>query len=272
MKTFEYKGFNFEGHARKGLVEALDINEAREMLAKDGVLARKIVSVEQGESGPGRGGDKFNADIRATAYRELGSLLRSGLPMVKALEILIEAPEMDSSRRILAGMRDSIREGSSVCDAFDRASESVSAFEKGLITVGERSGRLGEMLDQLASYIEQQEVLRERIITALIYPAVVVAVAIALMIGVFAFIMPQTNRMLVEMDVPVPAITRFMMGIGRVVLIGVVPVILLMIFGVSYIRRRMRQDDVFRRRAVTERRQVLGDPAHRFDVGGPCGG
>lgn len=247
MKTFEYSGFNHEGRPRKGLIEAMDVKDARQKLAGDGILANRIGGAGESASALGtRRRDVFSTETRATVYRELAALLRAGLPMVKALDMLIASPEMGDTRNLLAGVRDGIREGTSLAEALSQASGNVSAYEKALISVGERSGALGEMIERIASFLEQQESLRERVKTALIYPIVVLLVALLVAVAVFGFVLPQTERFLREMSIEMPAFTKFVIVFGKGVLLSCIPLTLAIVAAVVYARRRAARDESFR--------------------------
>ncbi|MEI6807984.1 MAG: type II secretion system F family protein [bacterium] len=247
MNTFEYRGLDLQGRTRKGLVEALDPKDARDKLSKNGVLVERIAPA--GDRQPrlrlfhSRG---LSLDHRTVIYRELGALLRAGLSVIKALDILIDSPELGEARSILAHVRDHIREGQSLADAMSRASESVSLLEKALIAVGERSGTLGDALDSLASFVEEQQSVKDRVRTALVYPAVVLIIALAVATGVFTFVLPQTEKLLTEMHIAMPAITRIMMGTGKVFAVCGIPLAVILSFIGLRIRSRMRNEAALR--------------------------
>ena len=109
MQTFEYTGFDGKGQARKGLVEALDIKRAREKLAGDGLFAENIVPAGETKRGQSLFHSKaFKVDERTMFYRELVALLRAGLPLVTALDVLIQSPDMGATRPILAALREKL--------------------------------------------------------------------------------------------------------------------------------------------------------------------
>lgn len=247
MNTFEYRGLDLQGRTRKGLVEALDPKDAREKLSKSGVFVERIV--QAGGRHPRARlfrSHGLSLDHRAVIYRELGALLRAGLPVVRALDILIESPEMGEASGILANVRDHIREGQPLAEAVGKASESVSVLEKALIAVGERSGTLGDALDSLASFVEEQQSVKDRIRTALVYPAVVLVVALVVAIGVFTFVLPQTEKLLTEMRIPMPLITKAMMGAGKVFAFFGIPLVAILFLVGLRLRDRMRKDQAVR--------------------------
>ncbi|MEI6971433.1 MAG: type II secretion system F family protein [bacterium] len=247
MNTFDYRGLDLKGKARRGLIEALDLKDAREKLSRSGILVERIAPA--GDHKARRRLFRPNGlslDNRAVIYRELGALLRAGLPVVKALDILIDSPELEEASGILARVRDSIREGQSLAEAMEKASETVSVLEKALIAVGERSGTLGDALDSLASFVEEQQSVKDRVRTALLYPAVVVVVALVVATGVFVFVLPQTETVLSEMHITMPAITRIMMGAGKVLAVCGLPFALVLGLIALRLRSRMRHDPALR--------------------------
>lgn len=247
MKTFEYRGFDAGQRACRGLVEALDLKEAREKLAQRGILAEKIGPA--GARRPARlklGEAEFGTATRAMLYREAGSLVHAGLPLANALEVMIEAPELGESRSCLAGVRDRIREGSAFAAAMAAASTAVTPFELAVIEVGERAGTLDAVLDRLAGYLEEQQRLKERIQTAMIYPAIVLALAVVVAILMLGVMIPRVAQLLRDTGVVLPLLTRVTLAAGRLALPVAVPVAAVLAVGWFVIRRQMEQDADYR--------------------------
>jgi len=239
LKTYEYKGFDRDGHVSKGLVEALSVKDAREKLADDGILTERL-------SVTGRK-LRFPPASRAIFYRELSALLGAGLPLVRALELLIQSHEMMDSRMLLAGIRDAVREGSSLAGALSEASESITAFERVIIEAAEHSATVEPMLESLASFLEEQEKLKDRIHGALIYPTIVLTVGICVAVLMLGLLIPRARNMLADTGVPLPTLTRFMIGLGGVLMKW--GVLFMVVVGslLFYLRYRLRHDTEFRR-------------------------
>ncbi|TAN36010.1 MAG: type II secretion system F family protein [Verrucomicrobia bacterium] len=248
MKTFAYKGYDAAGRASQGLIEALDLKEAREKLQVRGVLPERVAPVEGAPGGHASRRLAFNLDQRAMCYRELASLLQSGLPLVQALDILIQSPELGSNLARLAGVRDRLREGQGLARALAGNSVEVTAFERSVIEVGERVGTLPEVLLRLAQFLDEQKKLRERILTALLYPAVVLTLAILVAIALLGFLLPWVTRMMQEAGVPLSGLTRGMLGLrawlGPVVLLTII----LGTLGWLRFRRTLQASDEARQR------------------------
>jgi type II secretory pathway component PulF len=113
MRTFEYRGFNHDGQAKRGLIEALDLKDAREKLSHQGVLAESVHVAGERKRWVWRRRDVlFTLETRAAFYRELASILGAGLPLSGALTLLVDAPEMGNNRSLIAGVRDGSGRGS----------------------------------------------------------------------------------------------------------------------------------------------------------------
>jgi general secretion pathway protein F len=240
MKAYEYRGFDRAGHVCKGLVDAMSVKDAREKLARNGILADRV-SVTGRQL-------RFPSDRRSMVYRELSALLGAGMPLVRALDILIQSPEMGESAVLLAGVRDSVREGASLADAFSRASESVTPFEKAIVEAAEKSATVEPMLERLAVFLEDQSKLRDRIQSALIYPAIILTVGICVAILMLGLLVPRAREILAGSNIPLPALTRYMIAFGAGLLKWGLPVLALLIAAAVAVRRKLRQDLEFRKR------------------------
>lgn len=241
MQTFEYKGFDGNGQTRRGLIEALDIKRAREKLAGDGLLAETILPA--GELPPTLRWfhpTAFGADERTIFYRELVTLLRAGLPLVNAIDVLIQSPDMGAARPIMAALRDNIKEGASLATALARASCKLSNYEKAVISAGERAAALGTVLERLAVFMDEQGRLRDRLVTALIYPAIIFLIATAITVGLLGFGIPHISNLLTEDSrMPLPLLTRAMILFGNLFMHAGLPLLALALVGAVFWWRQM---------------------------------
>jgi len=217
MKTFEYTGYDTGGKIRKGLIEALDKKQAREKLSADGILAETVTPADPAQNEENfKLRNPFSRAIRAVFYGELASLLHAGLPLSSALEVMIHSPDLASTRSRIAGIRDKIREGNSLAGAISAIGRGIHPAETSFITAGEKSGELPWALKNLADFMEEEIKLRERIVTALIYPAIIITLALAIAVGLLGFAMPRLTQVLsAEMNITLPLITRIMIYLGK---------------------------------------------------------
>ncbi|HRT04672.1 MAG TPA: type II secretion system F family protein [Kiritimatiellia bacterium] len=248
MTTFAYKGYDASGRPQSGLIEAADPKDARKRLAARGILPETLQAA--GGSAARRGAPKsaFVADVRTMFYRELAALLGSGVALVPALDVILQAPELDQARTLLAAVRDAVREGQSLRAALAAASAQVTPFEQAVVEVGERTGGMAEALARLATFLEEQEKLREKLATALLYPAVVVSLAVVIGGLVLAFMLPLVGRMFAEAHLDLPWLTRVLLAGGRAAGLTLLLLAAGGVAGVAALRRRLRTDAALRLR------------------------
>jgi len=217
MKTFEYSGYDAAGKTRKGLIEALDKKQAREKLSAGGILAETVTPAQSAAGENIMFRNPFSRSRRAVFYGEMASLLRAGLPLSSALDVMIRSPDLAATKTIMAGIRDKIKEGGSLAEAVSAGGRGIHPAETAFITAGEKSGELEWALKNLAAFMNEETKLRERVVTALIYPAIIIALALAIAVGLLGFAMPRLTQVMSEqMNVTLPLITRFMIALGKI--------------------------------------------------------
>ena len=246
MTTFEYKGYDAAGQAQAGLIEAADLKDARKRLAARGILTEAVRAAGGDAARRAARPATFPAEIRTMFYRELAALLGSGVALVPALDAILQAPELDQARSRLAAVRDAVREGRPLSAALAEISSRVTPFERAVIEVGERTGGMNEALGRLAGFLEEQEKLRERLVTALLYPCIVVVLALVIGGGVLVFLLPMVQRLFAETSLELPLLTRLMLAGGRALGAGLLLAAAGGVGGAAWLRRRLRADAALR--------------------------
>jgi general secretion pathway protein F len=223
------------------LIEALDIKEARDRLAARGVFPEHIAPA--GREAVARGGERdrgLGLETRVAFYRELGVLTGAGLPLVHALEILMESPELGVSPELLAMVRDRVREGAGLSAALAAVTDRVRPFERAILEVGEKSGALDAILERLAGFLEEQQQLRERVVSALLYPAIILGFALVVAVVMLGFVVPSAAAAISrEVSITLPRLTRIMIGVGRGLVWGLPVAGVAAGVGIWWLRRRL---------------------------------
>jgi type IV pilus assembly protein PilC len=167
--------------------------------------------------------------------QQFNTLVKAGLPILKALELLSERAATESLRPILTDVRQRVRDGALLSEALS-AQGSFPPVYVTVIAAGERSGNLTGVLDQYISYLRVSTGFRGQLITSLIYPSVLVLAAIAVVTFVVTYAMPQFASLYGELGIPLPTPTRILLSIAVplrnyfLVLVGTVVVGTLAIF------------------------------------------
>ncbi len=242
MTTYAYRGFSEAGRQQKGLIEARSVKDARAILARRGTLADAVAPADDRTSRfryGGRGG--FSGEDRAGLYHELGALQEAGISIEKCFDLLIDSPEMEAHRHVLAGIRDRIRDGGSLAAAMGVERAMITPLEGAILEVGERTGTLADVLQQLAATLDSEKTLRDRVRNAMIYPAVVVVVGVVLSVGLLGFGLPFVAGLLEDTRIELPLLTRFMLAAGGILRVAGVPLLLAAFLGWIWARRLSRE-------------------------------
>jgi general secretion pathway protein F len=146
--------------------------------------------------------------------RQLASLLGAQLPVADALTVMVEQSEKQSVRELMASIRTDVLSGTSLSRALARHPRQFPDIYRALIAAGEESGKLGTVLASLADYIEERARLSQKITLAFIYPAVVTLVALAVVIGLLTYVVPQVVQVFANTKQALPFLTRALIALS----------------------------------------------------------
>jgi type IV pilus assembly protein PilC len=180
MITYNYIAKDNNGYAVNGFLDALSESEVAEALHKKELT---IISIEQTKDMPGKvsitgKGHKVKLDDLVIFTRQLATMIDSGIPLVHALAILSEQAENPALRAVVIAVRQDIEAGMSFCGALAKHPKVFSELFINMARAGESSGKLDDILDRLATYLEKTSALTSKIRSSLVYPAAVVAMAV----------------------------------------------------------------------------------------------
>lgn len=244
MSSFSYKGYDASGRTVKGLVEAENAKAAREALGQRSLFIERLDAVTAAANPERR--KVFGLEGRSIFYRELASLLEAGLPLVQAIDILQSTPEHANIASILAQLRDGIHGGGSFAETLKVAGKRLRPFEVAAIEVGERTGCLDVMLDRLATFLEEEQQISERVKTAMIYPLFILVTAILVITGLMGFMVPRFGAMIVDAGAELHWLTKAVMTTGKVAGYSFLPLLILVFAAALYFPRRLREDEALR--------------------------
>lgn len=147
--------------------------------------------------------------------RDLSTLLRAGLPLNRALDILISLANGSPLAGLLGNIQQNVKQGATLADAMEHEGRIFSRFYVNLIRAGESSGALELVLERLAEQMESVKEIRDELSSALIYPAVLVFVAITSILILLGYVIPQFTEMFEDVGQALPLSTRITIGIGE---------------------------------------------------------
>ena len=218
MATFQYKAAAADGtvvvgvlsgNTREHVVEQLQalghtpirVDESSDQSRKKPTwrLRRKRVTQEQ----------------IADSTRELSTLLHAGLPLDRALSILISLSDGSAVQELLDNVRGRVKEGATLADAVEDQGPIFSRFYVNLLRAGESGGALEVVLERLANHMERSKEVRDTLISALVYPAILVVVAFLSILLLLGYVVPQFAQMFDGVGQVLPLSTRVTIAVGE---------------------------------------------------------
>ncbi|MDD4909926.1 MAG: type II secretion system F family protein [Candidatus Omnitrophica bacterium] len=174
MPVFRYKAKDSGSAVKSGEIEAGSVQDAADILHKRGYT---VISLDAAKALRSRR-ESVSTDDLVVFSRQLATMIESGISLVQALAILSEQAEKKSFKSVIGSMRQDIEEGSSFSEALAKHAGIFPEIFRSMVQAGEASGMLEEILERLAVYIEKSAALRRKIVSSLIYPAVVISMAV----------------------------------------------------------------------------------------------
>lgn len=215
-QAFAYLAVDPSGRGVSGEVTAADEVQARRALARKGLTLLELRSGAQGagEAGPeARGGRPLDTRALAMATRQLATLI-SVSPLEEALRGLVLQAEKPALKRVLNGVHLGVMEGQRLSDAMGRQGRAFPPLYRAMIAAGEASGALQPILERLAEGLERERMIQGRVMTALIYPAVLAVVALGVIAALMTFVVPKVVEQFDSMNQTLPLLTRIVIGLS----------------------------------------------------------
>jgi general secretion pathway protein F len=190
MASFQYRAVDAAGRHSSGNVVALDRSKAIAEIRRAGSIPIDIVEARADRATAPRAGGKLHAQVRRL-IGELAVLLDAGLPLDRALALAIDNLESAAARSSFASMLVEVREGRSLSQAMASRPELFSPTAQAMAEAGEMNGRLAEALARLAAALESAEELRRLVATSMIYPAMLLILAVGVILMMLLYVVPQ---------------------------------------------------------------------------------
>ena len=220
MPAYTYSALDADGNTRSGVLEADAPRAARSQLRQQQLVPLSVQELSTAPTPGGpvrRGGRAFSNTQRAVWTRQLAGLVSAGLPLERALSSLTEEAETPAQRDVVATIRAEVNGGTTLGAALAQHPREFSEIYVGVISAGEHSGQLGLVLERLADEQEEQHALQSKLLGAALYPAVVSVVALAIVLFLLAYVVPQVAGVFAGSKQALPLLTRIMLGISAAV-------------------------------------------------------
>jgi len=212
MAEFVCKVADPAGRVFSHVEAAQTVSEVRQKLSDRGLF---VYSVQPrvgilGHTGPRRKDRVLKSSDFLIFNQQFNTLVKAGLPIMKALDLLAERAASPSLQPLLRTVRDKVREGASLSEAL----EQEGLFPKVYVTsvlAGEKSGNLSGVLDYYIAYQKVASGVKKKLIATLIYPAILVTLATIIVMYLVTYVVPQFAKLYADMNVQLPTVTRMLL-------------------------------------------------------------
>ena len=222
MPAYSFEAVDEQGQARKGVVEADTARSARSQLRTQGLIP---LAVEPVNAGLGASTDAagirtagwftakvFNGARLAIWTRQLEGLVSAGLTLERALTALMDEADTEPERNLMAALRAEVNAGAPFGRALAQHPNEFAPIYVAVIGAGEQSGHLGQVLNNLADDLEAGQALRNQLIGAALYPAIVSLVAVAIVLFLMGYVVPQVAHVFAGSKQALPFLTVVMLA------------------------------------------------------------
>lgn len=216
MALYSYQALSKDGKKINGSLDAASLQAARAQLIKMGLYPVRIGATTAATTGwSWRSLLVRRVSVRDKIFftKQLSLLLKSGVPLVQALDLLVDQTE-GSLRTIVISLRDNIKEGKSLADSLEAYPQAFDSTYIQLVRAGEASGRLETILNRLTTYLERRQDITRRVRGALSYPLFQLGFILLIVIGLLTFVVPQIAETFSSEGAALPLPTRILMALS----------------------------------------------------------
>jgi general secretion pathway protein F len=221
MSVFEYIALDEKGNQIKGFVDAPGIAAARQKLREENVYPVEINQTETKKETAASAALKINLWERVSANqvavftRQLSTLLGAGMPLVPSLTILMQQEKTPLLKKTLVQIREQVNEGKSLTEGMSEFPRIFPPFFLNMVRAGEASGTINLVLESLADFSENQQVLKNKIRSALAYPIIVLLLGSFIIFLMMTFVIPKITEIFTDMKQTLPLVTIILIKVSN---------------------------------------------------------
>lgn len=222
MPAYQFEALDAQGTTRKGVLEADTAKAARSMLRAQSLVPLGVEPVLASASTQAKrwtqisvwSSAAFSSADLAVWTRQLSGLLSAGLPLERALTALTDEAEDDMQRNVVAALRAEVNAGASFAKSLAQHPREFSDIYRAVVGAGEASGQLSVVLEKLADDLEEAQALKAKLLGASLYPAIVTVVALAIVIFLVTYVVPQVAGVFAGSKRALPWLTQLMLAVS----------------------------------------------------------
>jgi len=230
MPTYGFEAANTAGKTQKGTIDADNSEDAIKMIRSQGLFptalreqkeAKKAAAAKKKQQSATKkkprsitlGG--VNQKQLTLFTRQMSTLQDAGLPLLRSLQILEDQQKPSKLKYVLEDVCEAVSSGSSLSEAFNQHPKVFKRLYVKMVAAGEVGGVLDVVMRRLSEFMEKAQRLKRRIIGAMIYPSVVILIAVAIVTGIMYFVIPKFQEIFADFDIELPALTKWLISTSQ---------------------------------------------------------
>lgn len=244
MPKFSYIALDCHGAEKSGLLDAPDVRQVAALLRSQRMFPITVTAARTGSGFSHKDTEARSSSLPdvsvfvplwfknlsplfgpvrtkelAAFTRQLGTLLKAGMPLLRGLEVLARQEKNDRFRRVIEAIAESIKSGDALSAALAHHPRIFDRLYLNMIKAGEAGGVLDTVFDRLARFQEKNLHLRGKLITAMVYPLIVMAVAVLILVGLLVFVVPKFQQIFADLlkGAPLPPLTQAVLNVSDLV-------------------------------------------------------
>jgi len=220
MAAFQYQAVDSKGKTKRGVLEGDSARHVRQSLKEQGLMP---ISVDFSQNKKWSSGFRLSnpsLSARMNIYeialftRQLSTLLKSGMPLESCLQAISDQAEKPKMSAVVTNVRAKVNEGYALVEGLSVFPATFNPLYRAMVAAGEKSGHLDQILDRLANYTEHQQVMRSKILQALLYPIILVVFSIAIISILLTAVVPKIVSQFVQMGQGLPVSTQILIDMS----------------------------------------------------------
>ena len=232
MPAYSYTAINKAGTKKKGIISAISEREARKLVKDLNLTPLKISESKN----LGKTLRIKNKDI-VLMTRQLATLLEAGTPIVDSIDITTKQIRNKNLIQVLFNLKEDLVQGKRLGNSMKKFPGVFSDTYISMVSAGDSSGNLDTVFSKLADYLEESASIRQKVISALTYPLILIGFSLIVIISLLAFVLPQVVNQFIKAGAELPFITKFLIGISN----NIIPILIVVLFfavGLYYLYKK----------------------------------
>ena len=232
MPAYSYTAINKVGTKKKGIISAISEREARKLVKDLNLTPLKISESKN----LGKTLRIKNKDI-VLMTRQLATLLEAGTPIVDSIDITAKQIRNKNLIQVLFNLKEDLVQGKRLGNSMKKFPGVFSDTYISMVSAGDSSGNLDTVFSKLADYLEESASIRQKVISALTYPLILIGFSLIVIISLLAFVLPQVVNQFIKAGAELPFITKFLIGISN----NIIPILIVLLFfavGLYYLYKK----------------------------------